>query len=174
MTNSDEPLSPKYAATMYFLAWIFGLAILGFALHQWLDKKNHPNQNEQSRVNARGMKELKLAPNTQGHYLAKGTINGYKVNFLVDTGATYIGIPGSLEKKLKVKIRNATSSHTAGGIVNSFVTRLDQVSVGGITQKNVTASIIPDMPGTDVLLGMSFLSSLEIIQRDNVLILREY
>jgi aspartyl protease family protein len=36
----------------------------------------------------------------------------------------------------------------------------------------VQASVLPNMPGEEVLLGMSYLKRFELIQRDNTLTLR--
>ena len=54
-----------------------------------------------------------------------------------------------------------------------YLLSLDSVSLGNIEQFEVRASVIPAMPGEEVLLGMSFLRDLEIIQKNNTLTLRQ-
>jgi aspartyl protease family protein len=50
---------------------------------------------------------------------------------------------------------------------------VETVSLGDIQLHNIRASINPYAPDDDVLLGMSFLKELEMVQRGDVLILRQ-
>jgi aspartyl protease family protein len=56
--------------------------------------------------------------------------------------------------------------------VRSWLTRLDRVELGPFVLQDVQASILPTMPGDEVLLGMNFLKHLELIQKGNELIIR--
>jgi aspartyl protease family protein len=62
---------------------------------------------------------------------------------------------------------------TANGIITTYATRVATVSLGNIELHNIRASINPYAPDDDVLLGMSFLKELEMVQRGDVLILRQ-
>jgi aspartyl protease family protein len=63
-------------------------------------------------------------------------------------------------------------SKTANGTVRTWSTRLDSVDLGGLEVRRVRASVLPNMPGQEVLLGMSYLKHFELIQRDGTLTLR--
>ncbi len=63
---------------------------------------------------------------------------------------------------------------TANGVVDTWSTRLDRVDLGGLLMRQVPASVLPNMPGGEVLLGMSYLRHLELIQRGDTLILRPH
>jgi aspartyl protease family protein len=63
-------------------------------------------------------------------------------------------------------------SKTANGNVRTWTTRLDSVDLGGLTARGVRASVLPNMPGNEVLLGMSYLKRFELTQRGNTLTLR--
>jgi aspartyl protease family protein len=63
-------------------------------------------------------------------------------------------------------------SKTANGMVETWGTRLDSVALGGLVVRNVRAAVLPNMPGNDVLLGMSYLRHFEIIQRGDTLTVR--
>ena len=65
----------------------------------------------------------------------------------------------------------ASMSQTANGLVKSYSTMLDSVSIGNLELNNIRASVIPGMPGGEVLLGMSFLKHLEMVQKGNQLTL---
>ncbi len=151
------------------------LALLGgltFVFAWLLDKQHNPNQSNLTRIISDGSSEVVLARNRDGHYVAKGEINGKSVQFLLDTGATQISIPSVVANDLGLVRGTAMLAQTANGTVKVYATRADEVRLGHIVLQNVPASINPGMNGADVLLGMSFLKHLEIIQRGNVLRLR--
>jgi aspartyl protease family protein len=101
-----------------------------------------------------------LAPDSRGHYVSQGVINGASVRFLVDTGATFVTLPASEARRIGIDLRNAPSgvSSTANGNVLVRRVLLESVKVGDITLNNVEA-IVNEGAGLDMaLLGMSFLS----------------
>jgi aspartyl protease family protein len=157
---------------MFGLFWVTALVLLTLYFSGLLDQRHNPNQQLTGSVSAAGKQEVVLERNAYGHYVAIGSINGQPVEFLVDTGATYLGIPAAVARRLGLRGGAESSSQTAGGIVRSYLVTLDSVSLGGIQQRGVTASVIPDMPGEGVLLGMSFLKNLEIVQSGNTMTLR--
>ena len=157
---------------MMALFWVTALGLLTLYFSGLLDNRHNPNQQVQSSRSGAGRVQVVLERNAYGHYVANGKINGQTVEFLVDTGATYLGIPAAVARRLGLKRGVASSSQTAAGVVRTYLVKLDSVRLGDIELRNVTASIIPDMPGEGVLLGMSFLKDLEIVQSGNTMTLR--
>ena len=102
---------------------------------------------------------LKRGPD--GHYRAEALINGRKVDVLVDTGATGVAISKRLADELGLKSRSAVRTVTANGESVAYMTRLATVRLGGIEAKDVAAIIAPGLGG-DALLGMSFLSRMDV------------
>lgn len=96
-----------------------------------------------------------------GHYRAEALINGEKVNVLVDTGATGVAISQNIADKLKLKSIDAIRTNTANGDSVGYMVRLNSVKIGGVNANNVAAMIAPGLDG-DVLLGMSFLSRMDV------------
>jgi aspartyl protease family protein len=157
---------------MFVLFWVTVGIMATLYFSGLLDTRRNPNQNLVLVPSADGSTEVSLQRNRQGHYLATGLINGVEVEFLVDTGATYVALPASVANKLALKKGIPSTSHTAGGIVQTWLVELDSVQLGPIVRHKVRASVVPDMPGEGVLLGMSFLSDLELSQRGDTLIIR--
>jgi aspartyl protease family protein len=166
--NRASPAAPW----MWALFWATALVLATFFLSEWLNTRDNPNRQFASRVD-QGRAEVSLQRNRAGHYVATGQINGRDVQFLIDTGATYVGIPGSVAADLGLRSSVASTTLTAGGKVATYLVTLAEVRLGDIAIQQVRASIIPDMPGNQVLLGMSMLQHLELTQRDGVLQLRE-
>jgi aspartyl protease family protein len=96
-------------------------------------------------------------------------VNGTPVDFVVDTGATDMVL--SREDAARIGLDPGDLAYTgiastANGQVRTARVRLDEVSLGGITDRGVTASVnAGEMSGS--LLGMSYLHRFERIEIAN-------
>lgn len=106
-------------------------------------------------------KTVTLRRGLDGHYRAEAIINGTKVDVLVDTGATGVAISQKVANKLGLKSNAAIRTTTANGDSVAYMTRLETIKLGGVEAQNVAATIAPGLDG-DVLLGMSFLSRMDV------------
>ncbi|MDR1888318.1 MAG: TIGR02281 family clan AA aspartic protease [Zoogloeaceae bacterium] len=123
---------------------------------------------ESSGENARAT----LMADKLGHFRTTGSINGRPVRFIVDTGASVIGISASEAKRLGLDLSRAETgvSATANGLVEFHAVTLNTVKVGDITLHNVAAGVLPqDMPYA--LLGMSFLNRTTMERNGDTMIL---
>lgn len=157
---------------MLYGAWLLALALLTYGFSRYLESQRNPNRSVLSTRTA-GAVEVTLTQNRYGHYHATGSINDAAVEFLLDTGATHIAIPGGLAARLNLQRGPAGSAQTANGVVTTYATRLARVRLGEIELRDVRAHINPSMDGDEVLLGMSFLRDLEFSQRNGQLTLRQ-
>ena len=164
----------RIGAGMFIAAWLLLLGILTFHFSGWLDARDNPNRSVTGTVSELGVREVRLFQDRAGHYVAKGRINGSPVRFMLDTGATTVSVPGRVAEKLGLRAGQPQLSRTANGTITTYHTWLEEVSLGPIRLRNVRAGINPHMEGEEVLLGMSFLRSLELVQRDRSLTLRQH
>ena len=144
---------PAYKTLLIATVWI-GLA---GGLFYFMNSKVHPNTTDtlaQSGV-------VVLQRDLSGHYRAEAYINGVKTPVMVDTGATDVALSQTLADKLGLHSIDATRTHTANGDTVSYLTRLENVKLGGIVAHNVAATITPNL-GNEVLLGMSFLGRMDV------------
>ena len=153
--------------------WILGFLLLLLLFTRILDDQKNPTQSVKT-LQTGEFHEIVLQRNHYGHYVFDGEINRRKVTFLVDTGATTTAIPGELQLDLGLKAGPATAVSTANGTTTAYLTRLDQLALGGIELFDVQASIIPGMKTDEVLLGMNVLKHFELVQRGNQLVIRQY
>jgi len=111
--------------------------------------------------------------NAYGQYLTPGSINGRSVTFLVDTGATSVALNSEMARALGIDFAAGQEGRTgtASGVVRSFHLTLDSVKVGEIEVRNVRASVIEGVYPTKVLLGMTYLSQVEIKENAGLLTL---
>lgn len=172
MDENQSDYSARAGKWMIVAAWLAALGLLTLLFSNVLEKKYNPNQNLQTSYQGE-RKEVVLQSAQHGHYIATGDINNKPVVFLVDTGASFVSVPEHLANKLNLQKGMVSQSTTANGVINTFSTTLDEISLGDITLYNVRASINPYMQGSEVLLGMSFLRHLEVIHKDGELKIRQ-
>ncbi len=157
---------------MVIAAWVLLAGLLTMVFSKVLERQHNPNQQVQINPGNNGFREIVLQRNRLGHYVATGKINGTEVEFLLDTGATNVAIPQQVATNLGLKRGVPLATYTANGIVQTYATTLDYVTLGSISATGVSANINPHMTGNQILLGMSFLKQFELLQRGDQLTIR--
>jgi aspartyl protease family protein len=107
-----------------------------------------------------------LTAGSGGHFFSQGSINGRAVHFLVDTGATSVGMSQQEADRagLNYKAGRPIAMSTANGIVPGWMLKTT-VRIGDVEVHQVDTVVTPaSMPY--VLLGNSFLSRFQM-KRDN-------
>jgi aspartyl protease family protein len=101
--------------------------------------------------------------NAQGHFQIDGRIDGRRLTFMVDTGASVIAL--TADDAASLGIRPAPSEftamvQTANGVVRAAPVQLGMVEIADVSVHNVAAMVLPEGALNENLLGMSFLSRL--------------
>ena len=99
----------------------------------------------------------------RGHFQVDARVDGQRMGFMVDTGASVIALTATDARRLGLhpSQREFTAKvKTANGTVRAAPTQLDQVQIDDVTVRNVAALIMPDEALGENLLGLSFLSKL--------------
>jgi aspartyl protease family protein len=103
-----------------------------------------------------------IAKSEDGHYWAEGDVNGTRVRFLVDTGATAVALTAEDAERLgfdPAHLNFAYNISTANGQQRAAQVRLASLSVAGARVDDVDALVIEKgLPSS--LLGMSYLGRL--------------
>lgn len=121
------------------------------------------------------MAEAKIMP-VNGMYTITGFINSQAVNFLVDTGATWIAMNANQARSLGINFRYTGKRgmvSTANGNVPVYRVILDKVRVGEIELTNVAAAVLEGNSPSEVLLGNSFLNRIEMQRQGRVMLLKQ-
>ena len=105
-------------------------------------------------------KETRIPMAIDGHFWVNARLNGHDVKFLVDSGATTTTIDRETAKEAGVAIssRRDLFVRTGNGVIRVASGRADELTIGGITRRNVGLEIA-DNDDLNVL-GMNYLSSL--------------
>jgi aspartyl protease family protein len=120
-----------------------------------------------ARGGAGGSGKIVLPVDRGGHFIAQGSINGHAVQFMVDTGATAVGMGASDAQRvgLDYKKGRLVSMGTANGTVPAYLLKLASVRIGEVEVYDVDAIVsAASMPY--VLLGNSFLNRFQM-RRDS-------
>ncbi len=173
--NQNDFIS-RTGTTMMVIAWLLVMFILAGGFDYLISKRNNPNQNivTNEYYLANGLqKEIVLQRNPYGHYVTSGTINDNEVVFLLDTGATEIAVPESLANDIGLTKKQRIVVKTANGNARAYRTRIASVGIGDIKLYDLNATILTNMPGKEILLGMNFLKHLEITQKGKTLTIKQ-
>ena len=102
-------------------------------------------------------------PGENGHFRVDAEVDGTRIRFLVDTGASDVVLSENDARRLGFNLASLNFNRTyatATGMVWGAPVRLREVRVGPIRIANVAGSVTTGLVG-ESLLGMSFLERLE-------------
>lgn len=117
---------------------------------------------------------VQIARNNFGMYTTAGAINGVPVTFMVDTGATSVAMNAATAERLGIGFRHngrPLTVQTAAGPARAWAVLLKTVRVGEIERSQIEAVVIEARTNNDILLGMSFLSTVKMEKQSNLLVL---
>lgn len=144
------------------LLWL-GLGTLGFAFFTWLTAP---------KVTVAGSRVEVIIPKApDGHHYIDGVLNGKRLRFLIDTGASYVAIGANLAADAGLLAGKPTRFETANGPVIGQLFEQQSIQIGGLATPPLTVSVMPNAPNA-ALLGQNFLRHVEMLQVDNKLVLR--
>jgi aspartyl protease family protein len=144
------------------LAWI-AIFAAGFILFTFRDNFGWVTQRLKAEALGTPVqqgRETRIPMAIDGHFWVEARLNGEKVKFLVDSGATMTTIDRDTAVRAGVVVspRPDQFVRTGNGIIKVSTGRADVLKVGGITRNDVGLQVA-DNDDLNVL-GMNFLSSL--------------
>ena len=105
-------------------------------------------------------RELRIRKSLDGHFWVNGELNGHKVRFLVDSGATTTSISSDIAAAADIVPSGLPAVvQTANGTVQVGRARAERLKVGTIERRNLAVHVSEAFGPMNVL-GMNFLSSL--------------
>ncbi|MBB5053099.1 aspartyl protease family protein [Afipia massiliensis] len=110
-----------------------------------------------------GLRSFTIPRDSRGHFQTEGRVDGRRLGFMVDTGASVIALNESSAAEIGVRPRPSdytANVSTANGSIKAARTRLAMVDIGGLVVRDVDALVLPDEALSENLLGLSFLSKL--------------
>lgn len=110
-----------------------------------------------------GSLTVTLAKSANGHFEVNGRVNGARIHFLVDTGASSVVL--SQQDAERAGIDTASLSYsvpvmTANGRTTAANIQISSLQIGDIERNNIRAMVTREGLMTGSLLGMNFLQTL--------------
>jgi len=126
---------------------------------------------------AKSVGQVEIKAHRNGHFHAEAEVNGRTIEVLVDTGATMVALTYEDAETAGIFLTSADFTHrvnTANGTGKVAPVKIDRLTVGDITVRNVDAAVVERGMMKTTLLGMSFLSRLSRFEmRSGTLVLQE-
>jgi aspartyl protease family protein len=133
-------------------------------------------QSEPAPTSSSYSRTITLSPGNGGHFWTEARVDGCRIEFVVDTGATTIALRAIDAARLGIhpsardyNIKTAT----ANGSTRAALVQLGMVEVGNIVVRNVPATVHADDALSVNLLGMSFLSRVRWTHERGKLVLEQ-
>jgi aspartyl protease family protein len=107
-----------------------------------------------------------------GHFYVDAQVNGARVRFLVDTGASVVALTPADAQRAGIALPSERSRAIgAGGEVEVIPVSIDRIAIGSLNANHVRAAVAPTLPVS--LLGQSFLSQVGSVEiRGDLMVLR--
>jgi aspartyl protease family protein len=137
------------------------------AAHALLPKSSSAANADAARA---GIRSVSVSRDARGHFQTDGRIDGQRIGFMIDTGASVIALNESSAARIGLRPLRSdykASVTTANGTVKAARTRIALIDVGGLLVRDVDAMVLPDEALSENLLGLSFLSKLKRFEYAN-------
>lgn len=121
-----------------------------------------------------GKPTVKLSADPSGHFISMGSVNGYSVTFILDTGASAVALPASEASRMGIKYKTGqmVGVSTANGIIPAWRVSLNNVKLGDISLNQVEGMVV-ESPMPAALLGMSFLNRTDMQREGQIMTLTQ-
>ena len=113
---------------------------------------------------ADGPRSLILSGDRNGHFQVDATVDGRRIDFVVDTGASLVILRETDAARVGIRpmpVDYSATVSTANGKIKAAPAKLRRIVVGDIAVHDVAALVLPDEMLSQNLLGVSFLSRLK-------------
>jgi aspartyl protease family protein len=117
-----------------------------------------------------GLRSLNIPRDPRGHFQTDGRIDGQRITFMVDTGASVVALNESSAARFGLRPtpgQYTANVSTANGNVKAARTRIEMLDVGGLIVRDGDARVLSDEALSENLLGLSFLSKLKRFEYAN-------
>ncbi len=124
----------------------------------------------------RNSRSISLPRGAGGHFYTDGLVDGRRIEFIVDTGASMIALREGDAARLGIHPAERDYNlrmQTANGIVLAAPVELNRVELGDLLVRNVRAIVLPDQALAQNLLGMTFLTQVRWQYQGSRLVLEQ-
>lgn len=121
-------------------------------------------------------RSMTIPKSAGGHFEVEARVDGRRLNFMVDTGASVIALTARDAARLGIHPKPSDFTiqvRTANGITKAAPVELGMVEIGNITVRNVRGIVQAEGALSENLLGMSFLSRVKFTHERGKLVIEQ-
>lgn len=107
---------------------------------------------------------------SDGHFYVAGSVNGFPVLFMIDTGAKFTSIPDRIAANAGIRAGRVSDFNTAAGRTQGALATGNLVRVGPFSVPRATVAIMPRLDAP--LLGVDVLNRFQITTVNGYMLLR--
>jgi aspartyl protease family protein len=160
LMSRREPFARKLTMSLAWLAIFAG----GFVVFTFRDDLGYVGQRLRAEATGAPIsqgEEIRIPMAIDGHFWVDVRLNGKKVKFLVDSGATMttVGRKTAARVGMDVSPQRSQIVRTGNGLIRVATGRAETLNVGTIERNNLSVHVADDEDLN--VLGMNFLSSLQ-------------
>jgi aspartyl protease family protein len=158
LMSRREPLARLLTASLAWIAIFAG----GFVVFTFRDDLSYVGQRLRAEATGEPVaqgEEIRIPMAIDGHFWVDGRLNGEKVKFLVDSGATMttVGRETAARVGMQVSPQRNQIVRTGNGLIRVATGRAETLKVGTIERDDLSVHVADDEDLN--VLGMIFLSS---------------
>jgi aspartyl protease family protein len=110
-----------------------------------------------------GYVSQELARSSDGHFYADAMVNGARIRFMVDTGATFVALTREDAQRAGILIgSDRAEAMGAGGAFEVTPVTIDRIAIGALAATDVQGAVADELSIS--LLGQSFLSRVGTVE----------
>jgi aspartyl protease family protein len=154
-------------------AGILGLALLAPSLRQAGPRPGTPGRGAEAAAQARpapaespagnGLARREIVRGPDGQFYLDAQVNGARVHFLVDTGASVVALTQADAQRAGIALPSErATARGAGGAIEVIPVTIDRLAIGPLEARDVSAAVAPALPVS--LLGQSFLARVGTVE----------
>ena len=166
-TASQEPSTQsvaRHSTMMFLLFWLVVMGVMYLAMQHFL-------KPAQARVQADG--SVRIERGMDGHFRARGSVNGQPVTFMVDTGATSVSVTDALASKAGLEGGEKARFRTANGERDGRIVVASEVRVASLVVRDLHVGTgYTGDDSDDALLGQNFLRYFDVQMSGDEMLLR--
>ena len=113
-----------------------------------------------------------LERSPDGHFYAEAQVNGARIRFMVDTGASVVALTPADAQRAGIALPSTRElARGAGGEIEVIPVMIDPIALGSLEARNVRGAVAETLPVS--LLGQSFLGQIGTVEiRGDAMVLR--
>lgn len=148
---------------LLIIGWVILMLVIGVLYHYTIYSAPQTIVKDKS-----GQVKLILNRHKDGHFRLQAKINGKKITFLIDTGATTTALSKRFAKTINIADGSPLKVVTANGSVDAFLARAE-IDIGPLIFPNSSVVVLPEIRYNTGLLGMNILKEFILKQSGNTL-----